>query len=725
MSSESGGESHRSETPRKRRRLYSTNSSTRKHESHRRPDLEAKYNDEYRLLYNEYVATAASRFVTDTSLQHYANQVGSSVWSSHEQDVFFAALERLGKDDLPGIATAVATKTEPETREFLLLLQDAAAKQHSTHVTFRDIPAAIELGDECGRQLEEAGDALAWYQEKLEAVQEQQRYGSYWLITSRIAEDIEDAVAGVDPPRDASAPLISESEGSSRGIVGACESCKKRKLKCDRRVPCTKCTRYQVDCLYEKNPPKSVEQHSLHTIGGGEHHASSERMSQRPLAQILEALPEGHLLRPEAMLKLSRDLFMNRSSDFPSPWPHWSAYTSELATEPSIYRTAFRDLHRLTISITRRLVKTAIMQATSRLRAQRQRGIEKDSKKWYRPLLKRRDVRAAIDVLGMKSNGRDLWVGVSRRCNLRVTVKEKTSKSKREKVLPWEEVERLLGSPVLSDERSPFEDGLAAEPEQFKSRAARSGTPRPLHDFDSSDSEGGITTGSIGDSDTTSDYGKPKQQRRTSKSQPRDVAGKYTSLPPAIDNDEHGYHLPTLVDFDRAATRQEERAMRALLGHEATTKGDCAKESLRGSDPDDALVESFTAVAHAWRRFSNFRAPWETYEKPVSGAQFFSNQRALSSMPTAHIRAARKAGSSPCSTGDDGLSNMAAKTRSNRTKAIELRARGTNAYAALQRGGIERSIGPEASIDSDAGGTELDEDIPAQSVEFGNRAEGF
>lgn len=220
MSSESGEESSRPDTPRKRRRLrYRTTSHSRKHDTQRRPSLEETYNDNYRLLYNEHVASAASRFEVDASL-HYSKQVGASVWSSKEQATFFAALERLGKDDLPGIAAAITTKTVAEARDFILLLQDAAAKQGTAQVTLRDIPAAIELDRECCQRLEEAGDALAWYQEKLDAAQEEERYGKYWLITPQIAEEIEHAVAGPDRPRTASTPPASISEHPGRGTVG-------------------------------------------------------------------------------------------------------------------------------------------------------------------------------------------------------------------------------------------------------------------------------------------------------------------------------------------------------------------------------------------------------------------------------------------------------------------------------------------------------------------------
>jgi RNA polymerase I-specific transcription initiation factor RRN5 len=201
--------------------LGSTDSSRlRKHDNLRRHEVEARYNDNYRQLFNEHVTEVASRFDINESIQHYSNQVGSSVWSSTEQTVFFAALERLGKDDIPGIAGAIGTKTETEAREFLILLQDAAIKQGDTKLTLRDIPAAIEVGSACDQQLDQAGDALAWYQERFEATQEQQRYGKYWLITGSVADEVEDAINGVARPRSASTPHDREPPRIGSGVAG-------------------------------------------------------------------------------------------------------------------------------------------------------------------------------------------------------------------------------------------------------------------------------------------------------------------------------------------------------------------------------------------------------------------------------------------------------------------------------------------------------------------------
>jgi RNA polymerase I-specific transcription initiation factor RRN5 len=169
----------------------------------RRYGIEGKYNDGYRLLFNEHVTHLAARcdVTGEATYQHYTKQIGSSIWSPQEQATFFTALERLGKNSLEEISRAIGTKSEPEIRAFLIALQDAAEKQGSADLTLRDIPAAVEVGPDYDHHLDEAAEALAWFQERLEATQEQERYGDLWLITPRIAEDIENEINGVVRPR--------------------------------------------------------------------------------------------------------------------------------------------------------------------------------------------------------------------------------------------------------------------------------------------------------------------------------------------------------------------------------------------------------------------------------------------------------------------------------------------------------------------------------------------
>lgn len=113
-------------------------------------------------------------------------------------------------------------------------------------------------------------------------------------------------------------------------------------------------------------------------------------------------------------------------------WTHWGE------DPPSIRRTAFSDIHTLVVSLTRRLVQTALFMAMSRLRSM--------DGKIFRPrsLVRPSDVAAAIDCLGAPRKAR-YWVTLPRRLGLKVYRHAEQIRVKTEKnVMPYEEVEDYL-----------------------------------------------------------------------------------------------------------------------------------------------------------------------------------------------------------------------------------------------------------------------------------------
>ncbi|USP75390.1 dna-binding protein [Curvularia clavata] len=556
--------------PRKRPRIEST-----RQESSRKYYLEGKYCDDYRLLFNQVVQQAATRFVPDVaSHQHHAWQVGASLWSPDEQATLYVALERLGKDNVPGIANAIGTKSIPETRALLLLLEDAAAKQGDAKVTLRDIPAALDVSSKCNEKLDLAAEALAWNQERWEACQEQKQFGDYWLITPAVAQEIEVAINSDQLPG-STKPIESEVESQNRGgrgITGACLSCKKLKEKCDRKIPCGNCQkRKRSKCEYPE----------------------LSRTAQTEISSILEALPEATLLRPKVMLELSKKVFMNRSPAISSPWPHWSEYTSEIAQEPSIYRTALVDFHNLVVILTRRLVQTAIIQATMRLRSH-----PRNTAHSVGPLVKKRDVRAAIDILGMQRNGKQRWINVARRCALRVHDYETSSDGKKrsEKEMSWDEVERTLnlasptaGTPIM-DAETP---GDYSKP---RSEASCSETPLPLEDLALYNSDDSTL-------DEVAPISQPLQQLR-------DATGDHVRQSLAEDDELLAPELVSLEQFDREASRQEEEKLWAMLGLEPP-EDDGDKDD--DSEEDLSQDEKIITLPNGWRSCTDYHAEWEEF----------------------------------------------------------------------------------------------------------------
>lgn len=435
---------------------------------------------------------------------------------------------------------------------------------------------------------------------------------------------------------------------------------------------------------------------------------------------MLDAVPEARLLQADVMLTLSRKLFMNRSPTIPSPWPHWSEYTSDFTDEPAIYRSAFNDLHTLVISVTKRLMQTAIIQATSRLRSQRKRA-----DKGVLPLVRRRDVLTAIDIVGLKRNGQERWRGVARRCGLHVI--EGRYKSKKE--VPWDEVESIMKrddpafEPLLTDvETSGNED-----PSQFKRRAARSGTPLPIEQLALSDTDEDLYSSSESDADEhDSDDSMLSEiqhsfERRVP--QPRDPLGKYASVPPMSTHEEFEAHPYTLERFDQEASREEEQMLWKLLGLQPPVKADevevdeCSREdSLEGG-------EKVITDNDGWRSWTKYEAEWETFRTPLPPGKFISNQKSTSLAPIVSTKTLsdNNAGSDG---NDHAHSNQSISQRKQHApQGVELRAQGSRAYAAL-RGRVFETANSDSSIDNGSSDVDAESyperDQPAQSIETAN-----
>jgi hypothetical protein len=547
-----------------------------------------------------------------------------------EKSMFFAALERLGKDDVPGIASAVRTKSIPEVRQLLLLLEDAAKNEGKTKVTLCDIPAAAEIGAECSARLDFAADALGWYQERFEAKREQERFGEYWLITPKIAQEIEDVQSPSRRPSFTFSP-----------------------------------------------PPGLVTAQDAPTL---------QKEDQIP--QILQDIPEANLLIPSTMLQLSTELFMNGSPNPPSPYPHWSTLVSPLASKPSIYRTALIDFHTLVLSLTKRLVQASIIQASSRIRSQGWR-----IKKGVNPLVKKRDVYTAMDMLRMPRDARERWRRVARRCGLRV-IEGRWEKNQRE--VPWKEVEEIPGSrnsqepTTTDDEATPGTDH-----NDFKARAAREGTPLPSPGVshtvsdDDEESDGQYLSGDSG-------AGSPHINGTSSS------ASESAESP--LDADE--IELQYLESFDQHASREEELRLFDVLG---TPPPFIATSTAKAEDGLEQLNLAGGRTRKRdddWRDWTEYRAEWEEFDEPVPMAAFEGNRKSPSPAPLPSIEHSSAEGLA-----DSGLSSdtegLRGRRRSKRRKVVEteIPIRGARAYAALRErlsGSEDRNSDAGSSADVDA-----------------------
>jgi RNA polymerase I-specific transcription initiation factor RRN5 len=478
-------------------------------------------------------------------------------------------------------------------------------------------------------------------------------------------------------------------------------------------MPCANCVSSGVDCVYPENLRKTIMLKPDPPATSQGDHAMVDNTAG---TKLLQAIPQATLLHPEMMLTLSKHLFMNRSDDIPSPWPHWSHYSSELAEAPSMYRTALNDFHSLVVSLTKRLVQTSIVQATSRLRAQRSRN-----KKGSLPMVRPRDIYTAIDTLGMKRNGSERWRGVPRRCGLRVTTNKQTPQGKqlREvREVPWDEVECIMSSANATEAES------SAEPEWFRSRAARGGTPLPMHNLTISDSgndDDVVERAVITDSDNSdhseslNDDGPRAAARQAPQSEGLEDSSENVPLYSAAE--QPAPQLYTLEDFDCEASRLEESTLWTALGMQEATKSASRHISDGRKEDDIEIDEKITTTSDHWRQYQDYRAPWEIHKISVSTVKLLANQKPFSPMPVSYSSRLRSTGSA---SGDFSNQSSTAHSRGEQriSKAgVELHARGTNAYAALRRDNLEGSDVEVEASNTDTTNPSIEEDTVAQSIE--------
>ena len=156
--------------------------------------LKLYYNNDYRELLNIDIEDTAAGRLQEDNYPLQASQIGSSIWTSSEKDTFFAALTRLGRDNIRGIAARIGSKSELQVQEYIHLLHQGINEKRLHEgrlLVSTDVPAAIQISDECSDVLERAGDALAIRQERAEEKIEKTKFGDSWLLNREVSRFME------------------------------------------------------------------------------------------------------------------------------------------------------------------------------------------------------------------------------------------------------------------------------------------------------------------------------------------------------------------------------------------------------------------------------------------------------------------------------------------------------------------------------------------------------
>ncbi|PWW73138.1 hypothetical protein C7212DRAFT_284945 [Tuber magnatum] len=165
-----------------------------------------RFNPEYIKELNDTIASANSRELCPNSLGILRGSwVVGSWWSHTEKHKFFNLIARIGRHDAAALANNMKTKSIVECRTYLKLLKQAVAEANENLLykggrlpRMTDIPAAVEISDECAEALEEEAQLLEYRTVADEQRREKHRWGKFWLLDGDISEYIEELYEGYE-----------------------------------------------------------------------------------------------------------------------------------------------------------------------------------------------------------------------------------------------------------------------------------------------------------------------------------------------------------------------------------------------------------------------------------------------------------------------------------------------------------------------------------------------
>ncbi|KAF4126784.1 hypothetical protein GMORB2_0521 [Geosmithia morbida] len=314
-------------------------------------------------------------------------------------------------------------------------------------------------------------------------------------------------------------------------------------------------------------------------------------------SSLASGLPSLGMFHLPMWLKLSQRFFMNSSV----PGSNWAHVDN---VPPSIWATTFEDFHSLAVSVTRRLVQTAIFTAETRIRSKREMRPE------TRSLLRRRDVEAAVASLGMPTNSEDFWRRSARR--LRLDVYSHIDDETGEPVLmTYDEVENALSG-------TGEEPAAAAAAEllpELRKTYEQHGSDVSLSDVDDQENEGDHGT----DDDDDEEYDDDEEKYAVD-AEMNEVLKYSVADFPSTARLKEGLRSRIVTErerdrladhYDQYASYRGELDMWKLL--QRSPPAEIAKvsepEPLSRSNND---VENMYPLGRDWRRNTQYRSEWET-----------------------------------------------------------------------------------------------------------------
>ncbi|KAG2021863.1 hypothetical protein GB937_004413 [Aspergillus fischeri] len=124
-------------------------------------------------------------------------QNGVAIWTSQEKEILFSMLDRKGANGVAEIAQAIGSKSELEVQEHLKLLHRGLERQHvrdshSRTIVLGEVPAALEISQECCKALDDYAELLALEEQRAEDVVGRKLHQNVWIVDREVAEMVEE-----------------------------------------------------------------------------------------------------------------------------------------------------------------------------------------------------------------------------------------------------------------------------------------------------------------------------------------------------------------------------------------------------------------------------------------------------------------------------------------------------------------------------------------------------
>ena len=514
----------------------------------------------YRALYNTEILDANRRYDLDTLDILQPSQIGGSIWSTDEKQSLFNRLPRLGRHNVRGLAAAVGTKSEAEVHDFLLLLQQGSVE-----------------------------DALSRKHE----------FGP------------EDLPAAFEVPRDCEKRL----DIAAKAMASKAEEWDQRvaqKRHGDTWLLTTELASELEATLNERHSqrPNTRAQDAEESDKNPAALAQDEN-EQDSSEQTRLSVPSVELLHLGNWLELSR-LFMESAAEQEEGW--WSLVGPE-ENDPAIYHTTFSDFENLTIMLVKRIIPAAIFQAMSRIRALDQ----------VKPELcvRREDVEEATQILGLKGNWNEYWIGCARRNHIKVYANPNMSLGDNRKTF-----KDVYGNPrfVNLENRQRTRRGYELTYDEVEAALRTSGDwieePSFIPDINNT-----VISSSEETPDDEDLYDNSDFWTETSDSEDPDDTAVYNRDPGQQEAQRNKAEDAYLETLDRQASRAEAARLWAVFNHtpEDDKKEEEEEEEEEGNDdlpPLPTRKRRRAADLKDWTKDTEYQSYWEMNEEPLDPKAF-------------------------------------------------------------------------------------------------------